>query len=104
MLTMTAFGVGCILAVEWIGHPTRTLDTGGWRRDERGRIDGRHPDPGLVDFEQIRHQGIEIDIRVGEVVECQFLPVPICKSAHRTFHVAQKVSLHLELGVKDLHI
>ncbi len=44
---------------------------------ERGRVDGRHPDARLVDLEQVRDERVEVDVRVGEVVEGQFLPVPI---------------------------
>ena len=69
------------------------------RRRERGRIDSRHPDASLVDFEQIRYQGIEIDVRVGEVVEGQFLPVPgtcqhmiIQAFARHTFEILRRES------------
>jgi hypothetical protein len=52
------------------------LEAEGWT-GKGGRINGRHPDSGLVNFEQVGNEGVEIDIGVGEVVECELLPVPV---------------------------
>lgn len=54
---------------------TRRLDPKG-RTGKRGWIDGRHPDSRLVDLEKVCDQGVEIDVRVGKVVERKLLPVP----------------------------
>ena len=45
-----------------------------------GRVDGRHPDPSLIDLEQIRDERVEVDIRIREVVEGQLLPVTVAGS------------------------
>ena len=39
-------------------------------------VDSRHPDARLVDLEEVCDQRVEVDVGVGEVVECQFLPIP----------------------------
>lgn len=59
---------------EWWWHVERTSGC-----DKRCRIDRRHPDSGLVDLKEVRHQRIEIDIRIGKIVEGEFLPVPLAK-------------------------
>lgn len=51
------------------------LKTKAWT-GEGGRVDGRHPDSGLVDFEEVGDKGVEVDVGVGEVVEGQLFPVP----------------------------
>ena len=57
------------------------LHAGVGRGDERGGVDGRHPDSGLVDLEQVCDQRVEVDVRVREVVEGEFLPVPVTVSS-----------------------
>jgi hypothetical protein len=52
------------------------LETEAWA-GERGGVDGRHPDAGFVDFEEVCDEGVEVDVGVCEVVECEFLPVPV---------------------------
>lgn len=59
------------MGTEWSWHAE-----GGCWRDERCRIDRRHPDSGLVYLEQVGHKGIEVDVGVGEIVEGELLPVP----------------------------
>lgn len=46
------------------------------RASKRRRVDGRHPNPGLVDFEQVGDQGIKVNVSVSEIVERQLLPIP----------------------------
>jgi hypothetical protein len=45
-------------------------------RNERGWIDCRHPNPGLVDLEEIRHKRVEVDVGIGKVIEGELFPVP----------------------------
>jgi hypothetical protein len=61
-----------------IGVATKEgLDAQGRCRSLEGsRIDGRHPDAGFVDLEQVGDKMIEVDIVVSEVVEREFLAVP----------------------------
>ena len=47
---------------------TRCLQSKCWAGEGRG-VDCRHPDARLVDLEEIRDERVEIDVRVGEVVE-----------------------------------
>lgn len=47
------------------------------RTGERGWVDGRHPYPSLVDLEKVGNKGVEVDVRIGKVVEGQLLPVPV---------------------------
>ena len=49
-------------------NTARGLDTKG-RAGKRRRVDGRHPDPSLVDFEQVGDEGVEVDVRIRKVVE-----------------------------------
>lgn len=56
-----------------------------WQRwisgDKTCRIDGRHPNSRLVDLEKIRDERVEVDVRVGKVVEGKLLPIPLeCQS------------------------
>ena len=51
------------------------VKAGSWG-SERCWVDRGHPDPSLVDLEEVGDQGVEINIRIGEIVERQFLPVP----------------------------
>jgi hypothetical protein len=44
--------------------------------NKRGRVDGRHPDPCLVDFEEICHERVEVDVGISKVVERELFPVP----------------------------
>lgn len=46
------------------------------RTRERGWVNSRHPDSSLVDLEEISDEGVEVDVRVGEIVEGELLPVP----------------------------
>ena len=80
---------------------------------ERGRIDGRHPDAGLVDLEELGDERVEVDVRVGKVVEGQLLPVPADDQGGRGVSLTggsprtgfgAAFDLHLELGVQDLHL
>lgn len=48
----------------------------GSRSLEGGRVDSRHPNSRLVDFEEVGDEGVEVDVAVGEVVEGELLAVP----------------------------
>ena len=74
-MLVTAFTLG-LLAVQWVANSTRARKTGCGRRDEGRRVDSRHPDSGFVDLEKIGYQRIKVDVRIGKVVECEFLPIP----------------------------
>ncbi len=54
----------------------RWMNGTGRQMGKRGRVDGRHPDACLVDFEQLRHERVEVDVSFGKVIEGQLLPVP----------------------------
>lgn len=56
-------------------NTARSLQTHG-RAGEGSRVDGRHPDSGLVDLEEVGDKRIEVDVCVSEIVECQLLPIP----------------------------
>lgn len=43
--------------------------------DYRSRVDGRHPDADLVLLEKIGHKGVEVDISLRIVVECELVVV-----------------------------
>jgi hypothetical protein len=43
---------------------------------ERSGVDRGHPNACFVDLEEVGDQGIEVDVGVSEVVECQLLPIP----------------------------
>jgi hypothetical protein len=63
---------------------------------ERGRIDGRHPDASLVDFEQVGDQVVEIDVVVGKVVEGELLAIPTdCQ-----YHGVTPTSFSLTSGIR----
>ena len=47
------------------------------RRADGRSVNGRHPDAGFVNFEQVSYERVEVDIGVGKVKEGQLLPVPI---------------------------
>jgi hypothetical protein len=49
-------------------YPTRRLKPSGWC-GEGSWIDGRHPNAGLVDFEEVGHERVEINVGIREVVE-----------------------------------
>ena len=61
-------------------HSSRSDATGSLKAErracERGRINRRHPNPSLVDLEQICDKGVEVDISIGKVVESELLPIP----------------------------
>lgn len=61
-------------------NATGSLETKRWT-GERCRVDGRHPNSGLVDLEKICYQGVEVDVSIGKVVECKLLPIPSAQSA-----------------------
>lgn len=67
------------------------------------RVHGRHPYPRLVNFEQIGDEGVEIDIRIGKIVESELLPVPTVQlvTEYPDLHIHQ--CLHLELCIQDFH-
>jgi hypothetical protein len=46
------------------------------RACERRRINCRHPNPSLVDLEQICDERVEVDISIGKVVESELFPIP----------------------------
>ena len=57
--------------------PSRRLKSCSWS-GEGGRIDSGHPDACLVDFEEIGHKRIEINVGIRKVVKGELLPVPRC--------------------------
>jgi hypothetical protein len=70
----------------------------GWC-DKRGRVDGRHPDPCLVDFEEICHERVEVDVGIGKVVEGELFPVPKWESQLWPARRRGLADLHLELCI-----
>jgi hypothetical protein len=58
---------------------------------EGGRVDRRHPDAGLVDFEEVGDEGVEVDVGVGEVVEGELLPIPRIDISKRTVSARMEV-------------
>lgn len=53
---VAALSVWRILAVKWIADRARALQTSSWRCHEGSRVNRGHPDPSLVDLEQVRDQ------------------------------------------------
>lgn len=43
---------------------------------ERGRVDGRHPNSGFINLEEVRDKVVEVDVAVGKVVEGELLAIP----------------------------
>jgi hypothetical protein len=74
-----------------VGREGRLETQGGSGGLEGGRVDRRHPDAGLVDFEQVSDQGIEVDVGVCEVVEGELLAIPKMKVSLRTVIVKMRV-------------
>lgn len=75
LIALASSASGTITALRHLGELRETAE-GRCRGDERRWVDGRHPDPGLVDLEEVGDQGVEVDVGVGKVVESKFFPVP----------------------------
>lgn len=84
-------------------NTTRSLQTKGGAC-KGGGIDRGHPDSGLVDLEQICYQGVEIDVRISEIIEGQLLPVPNTLLVDALREKEMRGGSHLKFSIKDLHV